>query len=169
MRIGLIADTHDRVPAIAALVAEFAARRVELILHAGDYCSPFSLAPLHELHVPIVGVFGRNDGDRDGLVAAAAAGLETELLEAPHSIEVLGKRILLIHDLADARPQSLEGHDVVVHGCLHRPEMKERGSTLLVCPGEGCGWIHGNPGAAVLELQTKHVEFIKLGGPEWKN
>ena len=168
MRIGLLADTHDRLPAIAALVAEMAARRVELLLHAGDFCSPFAIAPLHELRVPIVGVFGRNDGDRDALTAAAATGLETELMEAPHSIEVDGHRLLLLHDLADARQQSLEEHEYVVHGCLHRPEMKHRGDTTIICPGEGCGWLHGSPGAAVLDLETKHVEFIKLGGPEWK-
>ena len=168
MKIGLIGDTHDRLPAIAALAAELSARRVELVLHTGDYCSPFSLAPLHEMRVPIIGVFGPNDGDRDGLVAAASAGLATELMAAPHSFEVEGKRVLLLHDVTDVRPQSLEGHDFVVHGCLHRPEMKERGDTILVSPGEGCGWINGSPGAAVLDLETKQVEFIKLGGPEWK-
>jgi putative phosphoesterase len=168
MLIGLIADTHDRVPAIAALVAQLAEQRVELLLHAGDYCSPFALAPLHELRVPIVGVFGRNDGDRDGLTAAASAGLETELHEAPHSLKVGERRILLLHDVSDVPAQSLESHDIVVHGCQHRPEMKERGNTLLVCPGEGCGWIHGSPGAALLDLSTKRVEFLKLSGPEWK-
>ena len=139
MKIGLIGDTHDRLPAIAALAAELSARRVELVLHTGDYCSPFSLAPLHEMRVPIIGVFGPNDGDRDGLVAAASAGLATELMAAPHSFEVEGKRVLLLHDVTDVRPQSLEGHDFVVHGCLHRPEMKERGAT-------GRGWARGGGG-----------------------
>ncbi len=45
MRVGILADTHDRVPAIAALVARLAEQGVSLLLHAGDYCSPFSLTP----------------------------------------------------------------------------------------------------------------------------
>ena len=34
-----------------------------IVLHAGDYCAPFSLKPFIELNMPMVGVFGRNDGD----------------------------------------------------------------------------------------------------------
>lgn len=169
MRIGLIADTHDRVPAIAALSALLAERAVSLILHAGDYCAPFALAPLHELHLPMIGVFGRSDGDRDGLLGAAAVGLETELFESPHSFGIQDVRLLLVHDVGDVAERSLDAHDIVVHGCLHRPEMKARGDTLMICPGEACGWLYGSPGAAVLDLVTRKVEFLKLTGPEWKS
>ena len=43
MRVGLLADTHDRVPAVAALLKEMLARDVNFVFHAGDYCAPFSL------------------------------------------------------------------------------------------------------------------------------
>lgn len=168
MRLGLIADSHDRLPAIAELVAQFQERDVSMVLHAGDYCSPFALAPLHALTVPVVGVFGRNDGDRSGLAAAAAQGLATELFESPHSLEVGGRRLLLVHDVGEVAERSLAAHDLVIHGCIHRQEMKSRGSTLLVCPGEACGWLYGAPGAAIIDLDTNEVEFLKLGAPEWK-
>lgn len=168
MRLGLIADTHDRLPAVAALVAEFQAREVSMVLHAGDYCSPFALGPLHALTVPVIGVFGRNDGDRPGLSAAAAQGLATELFESPHSLEVGDRRLLLVHDVGEVSDRSLAAHDLVIHGCLHRQEMKTRGNTLLVCPGEACGWLFGSPGAAIIDLRTNEVEFLKLGAPEWK-
>ncbi|MND09260.1 phosphodiesterase [compost metagenome] len=58
-------------------------------------------------------------------------------------------------------------HAVVIHGHTHLQEMKTRGDTLIVNPGEACGWLNGSPTAAVLDLDTKHVEFIKLTGPEW--
>ena len=45
--------------------------------------------------------------------------------------------------------------------------MKTRGDTLVVNPGEGCGWVHGTPGAAVVDLASKQVEFLSLTGPEW--
>ena len=45
MRLGLIADTHDRLPAITALVALFQQREVSMVLHAGDYHWPtFNIA-----------------------------------------------------------------------------------------------------------------------------
>jgi predicted phosphodiesterase len=47
--------------------------------------------------------------------------------------------------------------------------MKERGDTLIVNPGEGCGWLHGDPSGAILDLNTKKVQFLKLkGGQSFK-
>jgi putative phosphoesterase len=74
MRIGLLSDTHDRVPAIRELLQQMVAGGVSLVMHAGDYCSPFSLQPFHDLSLPLLGVFGRNDGDRDALIATAKTG-----------------------------------------------------------------------------------------------
>src|SRR5687767_14648711 len=125
MRIGLISDTHDRVPAIRALVEKMMAGGASLIMHAGDYCSPFSLQPFQDLSVPVLGVFGRNDGDRDALLAAAGSGFgAVELYESPHSFDLGGKSVLLIHDIADVHQRSIDGHQVVVHGFSHVPEMK---------------------------------------------
>ncbi len=167
MRVGLLADTHDRVPAIAALARQLADGGAEMLLHAGDFCSPFVFDALHAVGLPIVGVFGRNDGDRDGLTAAGQRGLATELFVGPHSLSLGGSRILLVHDLGEAVDRSLEAHDLVVFGCQHRQETKSRGDAVLVCPGEGCGWIHGTPGAAILDLPSRQVEFLTLSGPEW--
>ncbi len=169
MKIGLISDTHDRVPAIIKLLEEFQARGVEMVLHAGDYCSPFALQPFLDNSAPMVGVFGRNDGDREGLRATAAQALACELFEAPHSTQIGEHKILLVHDLADVTERSMQSHTLVVHGHAHKQEMKTRGDTLILSPGEGCGWVHGAPGAAIVDLDTKHVEFVKLDGAEWKH
>ncbi|HUF28891.1 MAG TPA: metallophosphoesterase [Gemmatimonadaceae bacterium] len=162
MRLGLIADTHDHLTATARLVERMAALEVEMILHAGDYCAPFSLRPFVEARLPLLGVFGRNDGDPEGLRAAAAAGVGIELYESPHSMEINGRRILLVHDIGDVHQRSLAGHNVVVHGCVHQVEMKDRGDTLLINPGEACGWVYGSSTAAVLDLDTRAVEILKL-------
>jgi uncharacterized protein len=167
MRVGLLADTHDRVPAIAELVRRMQESGVELVLHAGDYCAPFSLGPIRDAQVPVAGVFGRNDGDREGLRAFAGRGVGSELYESPHSFELDGRRVLLVHELMEAGQRSVEAHDFVIHGYTHRSEVVERGTTLLVNPGEACGWLHGTPTAAVLDLQSRHVELIRLDGREW--
>lgn len=169
MRIGLLSDTHDRVPAVRALLEQMIAGGVSLVMHAGDYCSPFTLRPFHDLSIPVLGVFGRNDGDRDALLAAAKADFgAAELYESPHSFDLGGKSVLLIHDIGDVHQRSIDGHEVIVHGMTHVPEMKMRGDSLVVNPGEACGWLHGAPTGAILDLETKAVEFLKLTGPEWK-
>ncbi len=162
VRIGLLADTHDRVPAITNLLEKLSDKGVSIVMHAGDYCSPFSLAPYHERGMALLGVFGRNDGDRESLSAYAARGMGTEIYESPHSFDVGGKRILLVHDLAEVSSRSIESHDFVIHGSSHLQVQKTMGKTLIINPGEACGWIHGKCTAAILDLDTGEVESLTL-------
>lgn len=168
MKVGLIADTHDRLDACTELLRRLQEGGATLIFHAGDFCSPFALLPFIEAGTPLMGVFGRNDGDPEGIRAIAERGIGFELWESPHSFEVGGKRILLVHEIADATETSLNTHQFVVQGHLHRQEMKEREGAVVICPGEGCGWLHGSPGAALLDLDTGKVEFIQLPASEWQ-
>ena len=168
MLVGLMSDTHDRVPAIAELVKRMSDRGVGMILHAGDFCSPFSLQPFQDANVALAGVFGHNDGDPEGLTSFAEQGMGHELFESPHSLTIGEIRILLVHDIGDVAARSIKAHHVVVHGLEHQQSMKTRGETLIINPGEACGWINGSPTAAVLDLQSRHVEFIKLSEPEWQ-
>lgn len=168
MRVGLLADTHDRLPAIAELVRRMAAKDIGMVLHAGDYCAPFSLAPFHDANMALAGVFGRNDGDRQGLDAFAAKGMGTEIYESPHSFEVGGQRILLVHDIGEVQQRSLDQHSVVVHGHSHTQEQRTMGDVLIINPGEGCGWLYKVPSAAILDLDTREVEMLTLDGPEWR-
>lgn len=168
MRIGLMSDTHDRVPAIDALLREMLARDVHFVLHAGDFCSPFSLKPFQDHGIALAGVFGRNDGDHEGLRAMATQGMGQELFESPHGMTMGSHKLLVVHDIADVGERSVLAHAIVVHGHTHLQEMKTRNDTLIVNPGEACGWLYGAPSAAILDLDTKQVEFIKLDSPEWK-
>lgn len=167
MRVGLLTDSHDRIPAIAEFVRLFQASGVSMLLHAGDYCAPFALRPIEEASMSLAGVFGRNDGDTQGLLAKATAGFGAELFEGPHSFELGGQRILVVHDIGDVQPRSIEGHSIVVHGFTHEQAMKTRGDTLIVNAGECCGWLYGTPKAAILNLDDKTVEFLSLDPAHW--
>jgi uncharacterized protein len=168
MLIGLLADTHDRLPAIAELVRQLQEAGAGMVLHAGDFCSPFALKAFEDAHVTLAGVFGRNDGDHEGLLSRAQAGFGAELFESPHSFEIGGRRLLLVHDIGEVHERSVASHEIVIHGSTHQQEMKTRGETLIVNPGEGCGWLYGTPSAALLDLDSRQVQFLSLTGAEWK-
>ena len=85
MRVGLLSDTHDRVPAITELLQLMRDKGVTLVMHAGDYCSPFSLEPFNDLNMALLGIFGRNDGDPEGLRAVAARGMGRCFNSADHT------------------------------------------------------------------------------------
>ena len=162
MKVGLLADTHDRLPAIAELLQVMISKGVSLVMHAGDYCSPFSLDPFNDMNIALLGIFGRNDGDQEGLNATAAKGLGMELYESPHSFEVSGQRILIVHDIGEVNRRSIDSHKFVVHGFTHKQETITRGDTLIINPGEACGWLTGSCTGAILDLDTREVEIVKL-------
>jgi hypothetical protein len=132
MRIGLLSDTHDRVPAIRALLEQMIAGGIDRDAR-GDYCSPFSLQPFDFR-------FRRPGCSR----------------RSPHSFD-LG--IAAESEIRRARGDRAR---------LHMSGDEARGDSLVVNPGEACGWLHGAPSGAILDLETKSVEFLKLTGPEWK-
>jgi hypothetical protein len=141
---------------------------VGMVLHAGDYCAPFVLRPFEETKLSLAGVYGNNDGDKQGLLTRAQSAFGTELFDSPHSFEIGGQRLLLVHDIGDVQQRSIESHSIVVHGGTHKQEMKSRADTLIVNPGEACGWLFGTPSAAILDLDTKQVEFLVLEPSEWR-
>ncbi len=51
MLIGLISDSHDHVRNIEKAIKIFKKREVELVLHAGDFCSPFTIPPFEGLNL----------------------------------------------------------------------------------------------------------------------
>lgn len=162
MRVGVLADTHDRVPAIAAFAQRFRDAGIGMVLHAGDYCASWALRPIRDANLALAGVFGLNDGDHEGLRVEAAKGMGIELYESPHSVELGGVRLLLVHDLNDINERSVAGHGIVIHGFTHKRRVETQGDTLLLNPGEACGWLFGAPSAAILDLDTKQVEFLQL-------
>ena len=90
------------------------------MLHAGDYCSPFALEPFRELNMALAGCSGTTTAIAKGIKAFAAMGVGGELYESPHSVELDGKRVLIVHELSEAGTWSVEHHAVVVHGHTHR-------------------------------------------------
>jgi putative phosphoesterase len=157
-----MADTHDRLPAIEELLAKLAEKGASMVMHAGDYCSPFALAPFQKAGIPLLGVFGRNDGDPETLEATASRGFGAEIYESPHSFELGGHKVMLVHDLGEINKRSIASHDFVIHGCSHKLEQSRRDKTLLLNPGEACGWLTGKCTAMVVDLDTGEVEVVTL-------
>ncbi|KPK66253.1 MAG: hypothetical protein AMK73_00615 [Planctomycetes bacterium SM23_32] len=158
MLIGVMSDTHDNLPKIAAALQLFAGRGVAVILHAGDYVAPFALKLLLKTGIPLVGVLGNNDGERAGLKALCAT-----LYDPPHRLHLGGRLVLLTHDPAGL-PSQPEA-DLIVHGHTHSACI-ERGEPLVVNPGEAGGWLTGTCTVGVVDLDTMQAEIADLGPQE---
>jgi putative phosphoesterase len=162
--IGLVSDTHDNLQAIAEAVKIFNSKKVGFVLHAGDHVAPFTYAAYKGLGCKLVGVYGNVDGDR-GLLRERFSSVGFKVESDFEELEVDGVRIALLHGV---HPQIVEAlalsgkYHVVVHGHTHVKRAERIGKTLVVNPGEACGYIYGTRSVALLHTATLKVEFIEF-------
>jgi len=165
MRIGILSDTHDNLDMTGAAVKRLNREGVDLTLHAGDYVSPFVIPRLANLQSPMVGVVGNNDGDHGLLAARFAEHARLSLRGAFAAVDAGATAIGLLHGDDRELLQALIGRkafDIVIHGHTHRAEVRDLGATLVVNPGEACGYLTGRPTIAVLDTATRDVEVLPL-------
>ncbi len=160
MKIAVLSDTHDRLDRIARAVETANSEECAAVLHAGDFVAPFAIRALHGLKVPLIGVFGNNDGDHDALCKALRSG--DELHCGPHSLSLGGQRILLMHEPDLLEDYVSSGHyDFVIYGHVHRIELRP-GQPAVVNPGECCGWVSGRSTMALLDLDSGDASIVDL-------
>ncbi len=161
MLIGLISDTHDHIPHTQQAVEMFKERNAELVLHAGDYCSPFMI-PLFE-GLNLKGVFGNNDGDQY-LLISKFNDIGAEIAGGFMTVEAGGLNIAVYHGTYPEITASLHEsgrYDVVVSGHTHERVEKTVGDTLAINPGTANGFDE-TASIAFLDTETKEVEFVFL-------
>ena len=157
--VGIISDTHDNRPLIRKAVELFNEREVKLVLHAGDFIAPFVAKDFEALMCPLVGVFGNNDGEVEGLKRAFRK--VGEIHRGPHSFTYEGRRIALMHEPKGLEEFLRREYDLVVYGHTHEPEVRE-GRPLVVNPGEAGGWLHGRSTVVVLDLDGMKAELLEI-------
>jgi putative phosphoesterase len=165
MLIGLMGDTHDNLPMVDKAIARLNQEDLKLVLHTGDYVSGFVIPRFKALNARLVGVFGNNDGDHELLRKRFSENKNLEMRGSFAYIVVEGVRIALLHgseeELLKALIESM-GFDVVVHGHFHKAEVVRRGKTLIVNPGEVCGYLGGKSTIAVLDTSRLDARIVEL-------
>ncbi|MEM2869332.1 MAG: metallophosphoesterase [Thermoplasmata archaeon] len=161
MLIGLISDTHDSLPAVEAAALVMRKRGVGLVLHAGDIVAPFVAPALAKAGVRVVAVYGNNDGERAGLKKRfkEIGELAGDLAE----VDPEGRRVAVYHGTERALADALTGcgrYDLVVLGHTHEPRIERRGRTLVVNPGEACGYLTGKRTLALVDTGSMEAELV---------
>lgn len=164
MIIGIMADTHDRLPLVDKAVRMLNEEEADLVLHAGDYIAPFVIPRFRPLKAKFIGVFGNNDGERIGLKMKFRE-INAEIHGNFAEVTVDGLRITLMHGSEEELLRSLinvESHDIIIHGHTHEAKTYRKGKTLVINPGEVCGYLTERSTIALLDSQTKEARIIEL-------
>ena len=157
MLIGVLSDTHDRLPQIEAAVELFTERGVEAVLHPGDFIAPFAVQRLQRFTGPIHAVFGNNDGERRMLKEVLP-----QVQDGPQLIELGGRRILLHHFVEWCPAELIARADIIVTGHTHEPVNLVDDGKLFLNPGECCGWLSDRSTVALLDTAGPQAEIMEL-------
>lgn len=159
--IGIMSDSHDNLDAIKKAVDFFNNEDVELVIHAGDLISPFTAKEFSKLKCEFKAVFGNNDGEKDGLRDFFK---DMCILDSLIEFEVQKRKITVNHGtnevIIDALVKSGK-YDAVIRGHTHKLDIIP-GKTLLINPGETCGYLSGRKTVVLfdpVDLSCKTVEL----------
>jgi len=168
-KIGIISDTHDNLPAVDRCLEELRARGVTTLIHAGDIIAPFTLRRILERGFRFLGVFGNNDGEVV-ILSRMAREHGIVLTHQPLVTQVEGLSLLVMHGIPS--PQETKDlvtklasggtFDVIVYGHTHEVDVRRVGRTLVINPGEACGYLTGKRTVAILDTERLEVEVVEL-------
>ncbi|MCC6045503.1 MAG: metallophosphoesterase [Ignisphaera sp.] len=169
MILGIMSDSHDNLEALLKALEIFRKYGVEVIIHLGDIISPFTFMRLLEYPGRIIVVLGNNDGDAV-LLKELAVKAGAILKKDAYATEIGGRRIFLMHGFADPELTKTVAHalgasgkfDIILYGHTHKSEAIQIGKTIVLNPGEVCGYITGKRSIAILNtvsLEYKVTEF----------
>lgn len=165
MLIGIISDTHDNLQQIEKAINYFNKAKAELVLHAGDYCAPFTIPKFKHLNCKLIGVFGNNDGDHELLKTRFKETQNCEQHGRFAQIDADGYKIALLHG---DEPELLfaligsQSFNAVVHGHSHNKGIEQRGNTLIINPGELCGYLTGKSTLALLDTEKNEAKIVEI-------
>lgn len=161
MRIGVVSDTHNNLKNVGRIVELFNAAHVDRVIHTGDITQAKTLDVFAHLRMPMYGVFGNNDQERDTLDAAIARHGFT-FMEPPLRLVWHERTIVVVHD-----PLEFEGHllpdtQLALHGHTHRQRIELDAGRLTFNPGECAGHMTGYNAIGVVDLATLDVEILRF-------
>lgn len=161
--IGVIADVHDNLDNLQTAFLAFRDRGIDVVLMAGDFCSPIVASEMIQFPGVVHAVFGNGDGDRWKMehIASQSAGrlqLHGEYVE----LEIERRRIVMSHYefYAEALART-NRYDLAIAGHTHVRKAESVASCLLLNPGEVMGWKK-HPSCAVYHLHDCLSEFVEL-------
>lgn len=168
MKIGIISDTHDNLPNIQKSVQVFNKEKVEMVLHLGDWCSPFAPDFFAGLKCQIKSVFGNNDADIFAFLKKKFS-VDIEFRKRIFEIDLAGKKAVMFHgDDAQITNSLIQSgaYDVVFTGHTHIVVNEMKGKTLHINPGTvshyKSGKINREFTIAIYDSEKNSAKILKI-------
>lgn len=169
LKLGIMSDSHDNLLAIDKALKVFREQDIDLLIHLGDIISPFALSKILEFPAKIIIVTGNNDGDLLQLKELAIKG-GAMLKQFMYSTVIDGRKLFLTHGFG-SKEQTINyveaialtgSYDVILYGHTHEAAAISKGNTLILNPGETCGYLTNRQSVAILDIETMGYKIVEL-------
>jgi len=161
MKIGIVSDTHNNLKNVQRIVELFNEADVERVIHTGDITQAKTIDIFAELQMPMYGVYGNNDQERDSLVAAVERhGFIFQ--DPPFTLSWAERSIMVVHDPLEFEGHLDAGHEVALHGHTHMYRYEQRESQVIFNPGECAGHMAGFNAVGIMDLTDLSAELLKF-------
>ena len=160
MKLGVLADTQDRLERTQRAVEILVAAGAETLFHCGDLTGRHIVEACSVL--PFYFVFDNHDADTVPDLKQAAGDFGATCLEWGGEVTLSGTRIGLVHGhlTSDLRPVLESSPKFLFSGHSHMARDWQDGSTRRVNPGA----LHRAKelSVALVDLESKEVRFLTV-------
>ena len=159
MKLGIISDTHDRLPTFRRAVALFPRLSVDAILHAGDYIAPIAsklIGPDRPAMQPHC-IYGNNGRGRPGLKAVLP-----NIVDGPLNLKLGGRKIVMHHFIDWLKPADIAPADIIITGHTHNVINETKDGKLYLKPRECCGWLTDRCTVALLDTDAMKADIVEV-------
>ena len=160
MRIAVMSDLHDNIPAWDMLLVELTKQHIKILINCGD---TVTAAVLRRMSANFTGqihtVFGNNSDQESEMIASQ--DLENVIHHGERGgVELAGKRIGFVHypEVAEAMVRTGE-FDLACHGHTHFKRWEKINECYILNPGTA-GGVFQYPSFAIVDLEPMTVQFI---------
>jgi len=162
MRIGVVSDTHNNLKNVAKIVELFNAACVDRVIHTGDITQAKTIHALAALNMPVYGVFGNNDQERNSLEKAIdECGFN--FCEPPFTACWAQRKFIVVHDPLEFAGHLHTTHDFAIHGHTHLHRLEKWGErTTIFNPGECAGMMAGYNAIGIVDLISLQTQLLRF-------
>jgi uncharacterized protein len=156
VKIAILSDTHDDAASTGKALENAKAKGCQMLIHAGDVCSPFTARLIRESGIPAHCIFGNNDGDKIHLSQII------DIKPPPRHIETTGTSIVVFHEPFINEYIDPERVDLLIFGHTHKLTIDERPPMKIINPGTVSGALVNIRSFVIFETETGRVEVVEL-------
>jgi putative phosphoesterase len=165
MKLAIASDFHDNFHNTILFLQEAKANGAEKLILLGDYTSPSTIKLLVNSKLPIIMIWGNNDGEKVNITKLVLSHQNKIQLSATtyDFLEIDNRKIFITHYNNLAKPMAKSGDfDVVFYGHNHQKKMFEVNNCLVINPGEICALRTGLASFALYDTNNNQAKIITL-------